>query len=105
MRAGTSVIPGIVAAILAASGAAVAAPTDRLSPFMETGGYSSQPYGHFEFCQTHADECGVESGTVARVRITTGRWKELLAINAKVNQGIVPATDMEIYGREEWWTY
>jgi predicted transglutaminase-like cysteine proteinase len=72
---------------------------------MTTGGMSIQPYGHFEFCQTHADECGIDSPAAVRVRLSTVRWKELLAVNAKVNGAIAPATDMEIYGREEWWTY
>jgi predicted transglutaminase-like cysteine proteinase len=106
MRAGTSIaLVTAATAIFAAHGVATAATSDGLSPFMATSGTSSQPYGHFEFCQTHPDECSIASASVDRVRITTARWKELIAINAKVNRSIAPATDMDIYGREEWWTY
>jgi predicted transglutaminase-like cysteine proteinase len=95
---------GILAGILVSAGSGTAA-TTNLPPFMATGAVTAQPIGHFEFCQSHPAECSVISSTAVRVRITTERWNELTAINAKVNRTIVPATDMEIYGREEWWTY
>src|SRR5215212_3495897 len=107
MRTGTLRVLSMAALILAAAaGVATAAPSDApLPPFMATTSFTSQPIGHFEFCQSHAAECSVTSATAVRVIITPARWNELLAINAKVNRAITPATDMEIYGREEWWTY
>jgi predicted transglutaminase-like cysteine proteinase len=105
MRIGTLGILGILAGILVATNAATAATSEGLPPFMATGGLTAQPIGHFEFCQGHPSECAVISASAARVRITTERWNDLVAINAKVNRTVAPATDMEIYGREEWWAY
>jgi predicted transglutaminase-like cysteine proteinase len=103
MRTGTIKTFCIAAALLAAGGAA-AATADGL-PFMATGGFTTQPIGHFEFCQSHSAECTVSGANAIRVRISGDRWNELVAINARVNRTVFPATDMEVYGREEWWTY
>jgi predicted transglutaminase-like cysteine proteinase len=102
MRFGTITSLSIAATILA--GPAMAA-TSPQSAFMSTGAVTSQPIGHFEFCETHAAECSVTTTTAVRVRLTADLWKQLVAINTKVNRDIRPATDMEIYGREEWWAY
>ena len=104
MRTGTIKNLCLVAAVLAASSAS-AATYEGLPPFMATGGFTTQPIGHYEFCQSHANECSVSSANAVRVRITTERWNELVTINARVNRTVFPATDMEVYGREEWWTY
>jgi len=75
------------------------------SPFMPTTGATSQPIGHYEFCRTHPAECDVRSSSPARVNLTAETWNELVAINAEVNAGYIQATDAEIFGREEHWTY
>jgi predicted transglutaminase-like cysteine proteinase len=77
----------------------------RLSPFMITGGKTSQPIGHYEFCLTHRDECAVKTASVERVQLTAERWNELVAVNNMVNTKIAPATDEEVYGRAEFWAY
>jgi predicted transglutaminase-like cysteine proteinase len=73
--------------------------------FMVTTGKTTQPIGHYEFCQSHAKECNVKSSGSARVRLTPGLWNQLVAVNAEVNLAIKPATDEEIYGRPEFWAY
>src|SRR5260221_14765212 len=77
----------------------------RLSPFMITGGKTSQPIGHYEFCLTHREECAVKTPSEERMRLTAERWNELVAVNNTVNTKIAPATDEELYGRAEFWTY
>src|SRR5262249_23950086 len=77
----------------------------RLTPFMVLGGKTSQPIGHYEFCQTHRDECNVKSPREERVRLTAERWNEIVSVNNTVNTEIKAATDEELYGRPEFWTY
>jgi predicted transglutaminase-like cysteine proteinase len=72
---------------------------------MTTGTLTSQPIGHFEFCESHLAECQVTSNRAVRVKLTVDSWNQLVAINAKINRQIEPETDMDLYGREEWWTY
>src|SRR5262249_21753977 len=93
------------AAILTMISIAGYASQSRPTPFMALGGKTSQPIGHYEFCQTHRDECAVKSPYEQRVRLTAERWNELVAVNNKVNTEIKPATDQELYGRPEFWTY
>jgi predicted transglutaminase-like cysteine proteinase len=104
MRFGTLISLSIAATMLAAWGAA-ALPAASKPAFMATGGLTSQPIGHFEFCQRFADECDVTTNRSVRVRLTPKLWSQLVAINSQVNRDVIPATDMEIYGREEWWAY
>ena len=75
------------------------------SAFMATAGRTSQPIGHYEFCQTHAAECAVKSSASARVRLTPQLWNDLVAVNAAVNLAVTPATDEEVYRRPEFWAY
>jgi predicted transglutaminase-like cysteine proteinase len=77
----------------------------KLSPFMATRGATSQPVGHFEFCQGHAAECDIRSRRPVRVHLTAERWNELVAVNNHVNTTIKPATDEEMFGRPEVWFY
>jgi predicted transglutaminase-like cysteine proteinase len=72
---------------------------------MDITGRTSQPIGHFVFCQSHVAECAVRSRRDPRVRLTPRKWNELVAVNAEVNRQIMPATDEEIYGRPEVWAY
>src|SRR6478735_10202856 len=95
----------LAATILGMMNAAGHATESKLSPFMVTGGRTSQPIGHYEFCLTHREECAVKAPGVERVRLTAERWNELVAVNNSVNTRIGPATDEELYGRAEFWTY
>ncbi len=72
---------------------------------MSIGGLTSQPIGHYEFCQSHLSECRVKGSSEERVSLTPQLWKELIAVNAAVNTSVVPKTDMEMWGRDEVWSY
>jgi len=50
------------------------------------------------------EECRQTATEVRRVSMTAERHNELDAVNRAVNHEIEPATDMEIYGRTEYWT-
>ena len=72
---------------------------------MQVGAITSQPIGHYEFCQTHKDECNIKSTSTVTPRVTEFGWNVIRQINAKVNHDIMPMTDQEIFGRDEVWAY
>lgn len=92
-------------AILGLLGSHAGASEATSAAFMATTGRTSQPIGHYEFCQSHTSECTVQSRAPARVRLTPQLWNELVAVNAAVNLSVTAATDEEIFGRPEVWAY
>jgi predicted transglutaminase-like cysteine proteinase len=72
---------------------------------MATTGATSQPIGHYEFCQRYPQECSVRSRASSRVHLTPALWSQLVEVNASVNLAIKPATDQEVYGVPEYWAY
>jgi len=94
-----------VAAFLMASFTAHADPVASSAAFMKTGGRTSQPIGHYEFCQTYKNECNIKSGTDQPVALTAKVWSLLVQVNSSINTKIQPATDMEVWGKAEVWSY
>jgi predicted transglutaminase-like cysteine proteinase len=94
-----------VATILGVSCSIAAAAESRSYPFMATIGQTTQPIGHYEFCQSHTAECAVRSSSKRRIGLTTALWNALVTVNDDVNNKIRAATDDEIFGRAEVWTY
>ncbi|OED00107.1 MULTISPECIES: transglutaminase-like cysteine peptidase [unclassified Rhizobium] len=90
------------AAIVAMSSAAMPAPQQGVS--MTVGNVTSQPIGHYDFCQRHTDECG-PTRNIGPVDMNAAAWALVNQINLRVNKTIRPATDMEVYGQEEYWEY
>ncbi|WP_246727741.1 transglutaminase-like cysteine peptidase [Chelativorans sp. Marseille-P2723] len=74
------------------------------SVYMPTGGYASQPIGHYEFCQREPADCR-EIRPVKPVEMTRDLWALLLDVNKKVNTSVIPRTDMQMWGVEEYWSY
>ncbi|WP_374708236.1 transglutaminase-like cysteine peptidase [Pseudochrobactrum sp. sp1633] len=75
------------------------------NPFMATGGLTSQPIGHYEFCKRMPNECNLTSAQTAPIKLDQATWAKIVQVNIEVNALIQPMTDMEIYGQEEYWTY
>ena len=71
---------------------------------MQTGGRTTQPVGHYEFCQSNPGECAQKS-SAAPVELTRKLWAATIDINNSVNVMVTPRTDMEMWGREELWSY
>ena len=71
---------------------------------MTTGRATSQLIGHYEFCQQVPRECRATSNH-APDRLTQRAWAKMVEINARVNATIAPRTDLEMWGREEIWSY
>jgi len=85
---------------LLATGAAEAA-----QRHMRITGRTSQPIGHYEYCKIYTTDCAIVSSNTRSVALTRARWAELVVVNDQVNRQVQPVTDLEYYGREEFWTY
>jgi predicted transglutaminase-like cysteine proteinase len=83
----------------------VKAPNTYGAAFMRVYGHASPPIGYVQFCQRLPDECSGSTRDETRFELTPVRLLELDRINRMINREIQPATDMELYGVEEYWTY
>lgn len=72
---------------------------------MQVGSITSQPIGHYEFCQSHESECDIKSADTPAPKLTDYGWEMVRDVNYHVNTSVVPMTDLEQYGREEVWAY
>lgn len=79
-------------------------PSARGSQFMRIFGPAQPPHGFVRFCEGNPEECAPDHGPESRFDATAERLKELDDINRTVNREIAPATDLEVYGVNEYWT-
>lgn len=94
----------IVLAIgIAASGSVASAWAGE--PTMRTGARTSQPIGHYEFCQSNPRECVSTGAKPAALKLTAAAWGAMTRVNAQVNRTYKPMTDFEMWGQEEVWSY
>ena len=83
---------------------AFAAPTLAYAA-MATGGLTSQPIGHYEFCKVNPAECSIRPRDTGPVTMTSSVWKQISSINESVNRSIKPMNDFDIYAKDEVWAY
>lgn len=88
------------AAAFGFAGSANAAPN-----FMPGGERTTQPIGHYEFCQRVPQECAQKTPKTNPVELSRKLWAKMVDINNTVNTVIAPRTDMEMWGQEEYWSY
>ncbi len=72
---------------------------------MLTGGLTSQPIGHYEFCRTAPAECSMRLRDDGPERMSGALWSAIVNVNAAVNETVKPLNDLEIYGKDEVWAY
>jgi len=72
---------------------------------MLTGGLTSQPIGHYEFCRSAPAECSIRPRDNGPEHMTGALWSKIVSVNAAVNEAVKPMNDFEIYGRDEVWAY
>ena len=84
---------------------AVPAGTRASGLSMQTGRLTSQPIGHYEFCKQFTSECEPVKGSGAAPKVTDYGWDVIEEINRAVNFSVMPKTDLELFGKEEVWTY
>lgn len=75
------------------------------SPFLPAGERTTQPVGHYEFCQRTPAECEQTTPKRAPVELTRALWSAIVDINNAVNTAVTPRTDWQMWGVEERWTY
>ncbi|RYD29796.1 MAG: transglutaminase [Sphingomonadales bacterium] len=71
---------------------------------MPVMGGTSQPVGHYDFCKRYPDECQ-KNDAPSVVKLTRSTWDKIVEVNNAVNTGILPRTDLDLYGQAEYWTY
>ena len=72
---------------------------------MVTGGLTSQPIGHYDFCKANPAECSIRPTDLAPAKMTDVLWSELNSVTVKVNAAVKPMSDLDIYGKDEVWAY
>lgn len=72
---------------------------------MVTGGRTTQPIGHYDFCKRLPAECTPNRSVARPVSLTGALLQRLVAVNNSVNAAVEPKTDMEIWGKEEFWSF
>ncbi|WP_192255108.1 transglutaminase-like cysteine peptidase [Mesorhizobium silamurunense] len=72
---------------------------------MTTGGLTSQPIGHYDFCKAHPSECNIRPANLAPAKLTDGLLRRLISVTARVNAAVKPMSDLDNYGKDEVWTY
>ena len=72
---------------------------------MATGGLTSQPIGHYEFCKANPAECSIKLNDTGPLPLTSVLWKEIVDVNRSVNSSIKPMNDYDIYGKDEVWAF
>lgn len=71
---------------------------------MPVMGATSQPVGHYEFCQRYGDQCAPNE-VQGVISLSRSAWNEIVKVNNAVNVGIFPRTDEEMHGVPELWSY
>ena len=79
--------------------------TPQKAVYMGAFGNSLPPIGYVTFCRDHAAECRPSGPIVDREQLTAQRRNELERVNRFVNQSVKPVTDLELYGKVEYWNY
>ena len=95
----------LVAAVLSL-GAATSTTSEASSVgSMIAGDFTSQPIGHYEFCHSNPTECAIRLAK-NDPEVLTDKLRSLIeSINASVNKAIKPMNDIDIYGKDEVWTF
>jgi predicted transglutaminase-like cysteine proteinase len=86
--------------VMAASSAAA----QNLTSMM-TGGLTSQPIGHYEFCKANPAECSIKLQDDGPLRLDSVLWQAIVDVNRAVNGWVKPMNDYDIYGKDEVWAF
>jgi predicted transglutaminase-like cysteine proteinase len=75
--------------------------------FAPVTGTTTAPIGWVQFCQTAEGrgDCDVGALSPRVMELNERRWRELLAINTRVNREIAAVTDIDQWGVAEKWSY
>lgn len=71
---------------------------------MNIGEEASVPVGQVEFCKLNPNECGA-TDEAAPLHLSKDALALLNQVNHFYNKAIKPTTDLEVYGKDEVWSY
>ena len=63
------------------------------------------PIGYVNFCQEHRADCRPGPRFADRIQLTPAKFGQIEEVNTAVNTEIAPDTDLDLYGKPEYWTY
>lgn len=69
---------------------------------IRTGGVTSQPAGHYHYCNRGGRHCGGHRDA-GPAKMSSGKWAAIKSVNVRVNRSIKPMTDMQSRGVVEYW--
>ena len=91
-------------------GEASAAPRTRTlaahastASFIKVGPQTSTPYGWLDFCNRNEIECRGGWSTAADIILTPATWRVITQTNVKVNNMIIPLSDIRHWGVVDRW--
>jgi predicted transglutaminase-like cysteine proteinase len=93
----------VLTGLLAASTSAAA--QSGLMAYIEHNHDATPPIGWIQFCNDEPQDCSVPTMRTANADLDEKRWRDLLAINARVNREVESVTDMDHWGVAERWSY
>ena len=67
-------------------------------------GRTSQPIGHYNYCQEFPADCASNLSSPLAPNLTNERWRQMSEVNFHANNTVVPVTDLELYKKPEYWT-
>lgn len=94
-----------VAVVFGIAGTSAAEANQGTSNHMIVTGRTTQPIGHYEYCKVFGEDCNIRARSAKPMALSRARWQQLVETNQRVNRGIRPATDLDLFGVEELWTY
>ena len=97
---------GVLATVTTA--ALIASPAIAMPGYgeaMAVGGVTSQPIGHYEFCQQYPRECRTRTRDTRPINMTDAVWNAIVSVNYQVNTAVRPVTDIALHGVNEYWSY
>lgn len=72
---------------------------------MITGGITSQPIGHYEFCGRNPAECSIRTRKDVPLTMSEDFKARLERLTVKVNAAVKPVSDLKLHGTAEYWSY
>ncbi len=73
--------------------------------YMKAFGDTLPPIGYVNFCQEHRADCRPGPRFADRIQLTPAKFGQIEEVNTAVNTEIAPETDLDLYGKPEYWTY
>ncbi len=72
---------------------------------MRTAGVTTRPIGHHQLCERLPQECRQKTSSRKPAVLTRKLWARIIEINNAFNATVAPRTDLEMWGRPEYWSY